>query len=452
MTINTTGGMSVKVDTPQRLSLTSTIPPMADFPSTKDISYHPLFRGMISKYVWKLLTVTITRTGRWFLAATLLFGAAASISLQVQPYVLLAYAFGIWFIATSFHLCSRPRVKLTARHSDRVCVGETLPVDVEVVHTGRRTLWDLTVLPHGLPPAVDAMPGDGVHIDRLDPRERTRVRLGLRCRSRGMHRLRGYRAESDFPLGLLRSYTIQRVPQTLLVYPRFHALGRLAIPTGRRFHPGGVALASNLGESFEFLGNREYQEGDNVRDIDWRATARLSNTIIREYREEYYLRVGIVLDTFVTGDRGGERTQDFERAVSMAAAVGDYMSRQDYIVDIFAAGPDLYHLTAGRSLAYLDQILDILAVVDQSHREPFETLEPAILENLSKITTLICVFLDWNPARQAFVERMALAGAGIKVIVVRDSACTDDPSNSVSLTGPIPVIGRRDFDAGIEEM
>ena len=49
--------------------------------------------------------------------------------------------------------------------------------------------------------------------------------------------------------------------------------------------------------------------------------------------------------------------ESFERAVSVAASVADFMARQEYLVDLFAAGPNLYHLTAGRSLAYLDQIL-----------------------------------------------------------------------------------------------
>ena len=58
-------------------------------------------------------------------------------------------------------------------------------------------------------------------------------------------------------------------------------------------------MSSDLGESFEYIGNREYREGDNVRDIDWTATARLNTPIVREYRDEYFLRVGVVLDTHV---------------------------------------------------------------------------------------------------------------------------------------------------------
>lgn len=445
------------------------LPPLSAFTSTKDIRYHPLFLGQISRFLWKLMMLTVTRTGRWFIAATLLVALPTSISLTVQPWVVFCYAFGIWLAAFAIHLAYRPRISLTARHGDRIRAGETIPIDVEVTQTGRLAGADLTLLPHGLPLEVDAVPESGVPLPPLARGAKALVRLGLRCKKRGMYALRGYRVETDFPFGLIRSYRVHPAPESLLVYPAFRPLSRLQIPTGRRYHPGGVALASNLGESFEFLGNREYQEGDSVRDIDWRATARLGKPIVREYREEYFLRVGVVLDTHVpptrrhpkatkprrTSWQGGEAgpdSDDFERAVSMAAAVSDYMSRQDYIVDLFAAGPNLYHVTAGRSLAYLDQILDILACVDPSPTEPFEVLEPAILENLSKITTVICIFLDWNPARQAFVDRLAQSGAGVKAIVVRDGDCTDNPSAAIRVAGHVPVVGKAEFERGVEEL
>jgi hypothetical protein len=128
------------------------------------------------------------------------------------------------------------------------------------------------------------------------------------------------------------------------------------------------------------------------------------------------------------------------------------MARQDYLVDLFAAGPNLYHLTAGRSLAYLDQILDILACVDSSDTEPFNVIEPELLENLSKITTVICVMLDWDDTRRAFVHRLARQGAGIKVIVVRDRPCTVDPSADADVLGHIPVLSKRECDLGVEDL
>ena len=67
-------------------------------------------------------------------------------------------------------------------------------------------------------------------------------------------------------------------------------------------------LFRSLGESFEFIGNREYRDGDSIRDIDWRATARLSRAIVREYREEYFMRVAVILDIKTPGSGEVEKT------------------------------------------------------------------------------------------------------------------------------------------------
>ncbi|MGA2500917.1 MAG: DUF58 domain-containing protein, partial [Tepidisphaeraceae bacterium] len=187
-------------------------------------------------------------------------------------------------------------------------------------------------------------------------------------------------------------------------------------------------------------------------DIDWRATARLSRPIVREYRDEYFLRVAVILDTHIPKKSAPAMRESFEHAVSLSAAISDYMARQEYLVDIFAAGPNLYHLTAGRSLAYLDQILDILACVEENPQEPFAVIEPEIMENLARITTVICVFLDWNEARRAFVHRLAQNGAGVKVVIVRDGACTLSPLADSDVIGQIPVLSNADVQRGIEEL
>jgi uncharacterized protein (DUF58 family) len=324
-------------------------------------------------------------------------------------------------------------------------------VDVEIEQLGRLAA-DLYVVPHRLPRGVAAEPEEGVPVPALRRGEKTRVRLSLKCWKRGVYRLKGMRVESDFPALLMVASHCVEEDRPLMVYPQFTRLARLHLPTGRRYHPGGVALASNLGESFEFIGNREYREGDSIRDIDWRATARLSRPIVREYRDEYFLRVAVILDTHIPKGAKPVMRDSFEHAVSLSAGISDYMARQEYLVDIFAAGPNLYHLTAGRSLAYLDQILDILACVEENPEEPFQVIEPEIMENLARITTVICVFLDWNEARRAFVNRLAQNGAGVKVVIVRDGACTLSPLADSDVIGQIPVLSNADVKRGIEEI
>ena len=425
------------------LTLNTYLGPVTGYGRTKDITYHPLFRGLLFPWVWRVYTQRFTRVGHYFLVATMFFMAFGSISLDQQWYVPFTYAFGLWTTALVGMWASRPRVTLTAHHAGRVSAGETLPVEVEVTARGSRRSAGLTVLPDRLPPAVDAVPEDGAGLPVLKPGETAKLRLGLHCRQRGAFLLRGFRVETAFPLGMMVAQQVFTEEKPLLVYPRFTPLARLEAPMGRRYQPGGVALASNLGDSFEFIGNREYREGDSIRSIDWRATARLSRPVVREFREEYFLRTAVILDTYVPGLPGAPPPRAFERAVSVCAAVSDYMARSEYLVDLFAAGPDLHQLTAGRSLAYLDEILDLLACVGSSNREDFQTLEEEMLEHLSQIALVVCVFGDWDQTRQEFVDRLRDQGIGVKVIVVRDRACTLPPGEHVVLTSA-------DVDAGVE--
>ena len=400
---------------------------------------------------WRLWNERFTSAGRWmFIAGGALFISGVN-SLELQNYVPLLYVACFWICAVIAWLLVRPKLSFIARHTGRICAGETLPVELEIINRANRSAREWRVIAHRLPPHIEIEPLEGTPLPLIAPNEKIKSEARLICRQRGVYQLAGWRVETSFPFGLLNSGRVFAAPQRLIVFPAFTPLSALGIPTGRRHHPGGVALASHLGDSFEFLGNREYRDGDNPRDIDWRATARLQTPIVREYREEYFLRVAVVLDTHLPQPTTQAKAS-FEHAVSLCAAVGDFMARQEYLVDIFAAGPDLYHLMAGRSLAYLDQILDILASVDGSEEEPFTTLEPEILDSLEQINAIVCVFLDWNETRRVFCENLAHSGVGLKVIIVRDGACTDDPLAEEEWLGPIPVITSDEFAAGVTRL
>ena len=397
-----------------------------------------MFRSVVMRWMWRAYVWRLTQAGRWLVWPTLGFLAYTSASLEFQTFIPLSYAFGVWLVALFFGILFRPNGLLSSFHSDRVCAGERLPIEVEFEHQGRWFSRDAFVLPHRLPPGIEAASGDGAPLPLLKPGQRHRAKLSVLCTHRGEYNLRGFRVETDFPFGIFRSYRAFEQPRSLLVYPRFTPLTHIELAAGRRYQPGGVALLSILGDSVEFIGNREYREGDNVRDIDWHATARLNKPIVREYREEYLLRVAVILDTHVPKKASAERVEAFEQAVSLSAAIGDYLARQEYIVDLFAAGPNLYHLMAGRSLAYLDQVLDILACVNASPTEPFELIEPELCENLARISSIICVFLDWNQTRRDFVSKLIGQGVGVKVIVVAGKGCALDPAGDPLVNTVLP--------------
>ncbi len=425
---------------------------MPSFSAAKDMRGHSVFRSAGARLLWKLLTWRLTSAGRWMLIPTLFLFAYASTSLQLQAFIPFCYVMALWMIALFSPLIFRPRVNLVVRHAQHVFAGETMPVEVEIEQLSVFGGHDLHVLAHGLPASIDPVETDGEPLPRLKKGERTRAVLFLICAHRGAFSMNGFRAETDFPFGLWRSFEVFHRERRLVVYPRFEPLARLDIPASRRYQPGGVALASTVGDSVEFVGNREYRSGDNIRDIDWRATARLNKPIVREYREEYLLRVAVVLDTQLPRYPSEKETQAFESAISICAAVGDYLARKEFVVDILAAGPNLYHLRAGRHLAFIEQILEILACVDSGSVDGFETVEPELRENLESISTVVCIFMDWNETRRKFAHNLKDLGAAVKVIVVRNTQCTLDPYADEQRLGSSHVIGSAAVAAGIGEI
>lgn len=404
---------------------------------SKDPADYPLFKGGISRGVWRILTQRLTANGRWLAAATVvLLSYSGTSSLTLQSFVPAVYVIAIWLLAILFMILNRPRVRLQARLPSIVRRGDDCTIDVSLRADGNRPGQDLIVLAHNLPTAIDMIPSDGVALPPLNGKTEQIVRFNLRFWQRGKFVLKGFRVESGFPFGILRARQVFPMAEPVLVHPSFVPISRLDLPVSRRFQPGGVAMVSKLGESFEYLGNREYRQGDNVRDIDWRATARLQRPVVREWVEEYMLRVAIVLDTHVPEDASAAARECFEQAVSTAAAVGDYMARQDYLVDLFAAGPNLYHLTAGRSLAYLDQILEILACVESSPAEPLAVIEPPFAELLDRLSVVVCILLDWNDERARFVRSLRESGLAVKLILLRDGPCTLEPTEPITRLEP----------------
>ena len=428
---------------------------MFEFPrrsAAHEIERRGPFRSLTIRVLWNIWFRLLTPGGRYFFLATGLFFGYGITSLEFQAFVPLAYASILWLLALAMIRAARPRLELTAHGAHRIAAGEPLPIQLQISNPTASPSGPARALGHLLPAAIDMIPAGGVAISSLAPGETLTATLSLQPRARGIYRLSGWRLESDFPFGLLNAGRHFVRYGQLVVYPRFDPLDRMAMPQGRRHQPGGVAFVANRGESVEFIGNREYREGDNVRDIDWRATARLSRPIVREYREEFFLRTAIVLDTHVprlSGEFTPARAEDFERAVSLCAACGDYLNRADYLVDILAAGPQLHQLLAGRGLVSLDQMLDILAGVEADARGHWDELEPLLGAQLEQIASVVCLFLDWDAARRDFCATLAEAGAVTKIVVVRDAP----PSLSVEQwPGEIVVLGAGEFAVGVREL
>jgi uncharacterized protein (DUF58 family) len=252
----------------------------------------------------------------------------------------------------------------------------------------------------------------------------TETRVELRARRRGRYVLPAPTLRATDPLALAAGPAPRARDHVLLVYPQFYTLESFAVPAGRRYQPGGIPLSSSTGDAIEFVGTREYREGDPVRNIHWRSWARRGAPVVKEYQEEYFARIALVLDTFAPARPTPPQERSFEAAISVLASIADHYSRSDAVVDILAAGPEVYEVSAGRSLAYLDNILDVLAGLEPCPDAPFAAIGPALIEKLARITTVVAVLQDWDEARERFLREVKALGTAVHVIIVHEGATT----------------------------
>jgi uncharacterized protein (DUF58 family) len=104
-------------------------------------------------------------------------------------------------------------------------------------------------------------------------------------------------ARSIGPLGLAGRQSSRPVPGQLRVLPPFLARKHLPSRLAKLREIDGLLPTLVRGQGTEFDSLREYVVGDDVRSIDWRATARRADVVVRTWRPERDRRVVIVLDT-----------------------------------------------------------------------------------------------------------------------------------------------------------
>jgi len=182
---------------------------------------------------------------------------------------------------------------------------------------------------------------------------------------------------------------------------------------------------------------------------------------VREFREEYFHRLGLVLDTFLPRDWSSWRwlyhdgllrraERDLEAAVGLTAAVTELFSRGEYLLDVFAAGPQLHIFRTGRGTTPIESVLEILAEVPPCRQNPFEKLTSTLDREFDGISALVCVFLNWDESRARLVRAAMDHGCRVKVIVIGRRA--DSVPDLESVGCEVLHLTAAQIDAGIGEL
>ena len=270
-------------------------------------------------------------TGRAALAAAA--GALLILAFRAPAMLVVVNTLLVAAIAADLALAAPVRgIRLSRSGDTQVLLGERASVELGVENPSRRTLR--AVIRDAWQPSAGAAP----------PQARVTVPAGGRAwlgtalapDRHGDKAAAGVTIRSLGPLGLAARQGRQAAPWTVRVLPPFRSRRHLPEKLSRLRLLDGQHRALLRGQGSEFDSLREYVIGDDVRSIDWRATARIRDVMVRTWRPERDRQILIMLDTGRTsaGRVGGVPRLD--AAMDAALLLAALASRAGDRVDLLA--------------------------------------------------------------------------------------------------------------------
>jgi uncharacterized protein (DUF58 family) len=152
---------------------------------------------------------------------------------------------------------------------------------------------------------------------------RLSVRYLLARLPRGRYAFEDVRVEIADPFGLESVAVALPAPGALLVYPRLVRLERLFSETGAHAHDGRrLLLRRHTG--FELHGVREYEQGESLRRVHWRSTARRGQLMVKELEDAPRDEIAVLLDADASAVVG----ESFDVQVRAAGSILDSYVRR----------------------------------------------------------------------------------------------------------------------------
>ncbi|HET7072877.1 MAG TPA: DUF58 domain-containing protein [Mycobacterium sp.] len=232
-------------------------------------------------------------TGRTGLVALICVLPIALSPWPARTFSVLLVLLSILVVVDAGLAASTRGLRYTRSPDSSIRLTQQVDVGVLIHNDGRRRFRGQ--IRDAWPPSARAEPR--IHAVNIAAGQRQHVQTRLRPVRRGDQRAAAVTARSIGPLGLAGRQGSRSVPGQVRVLPPFLSRKHLPSRLAKLQQIDGLLPTLIRGQGTEFDSLREYVVGDDVRSIDWRASARRADVVVRTWRPERDRRVVIVLDT-----------------------------------------------------------------------------------------------------------------------------------------------------------
>lgn len=304
-------------------------------------------------------------------AIGIVLGTLQALEINV-PASLLSISWGLllalFALATldAMRLKRLPAVRISRQIPGSLALGRWSEVSLEVVHEFTEPLQVQVFdhVPEGL--SFEHLP---LSVE-LQPGQRSLIGYRLRPLKRGHFSFEHCEINLPSPLGLWSGKRLLSVVDNTRVYPDFARLyGGELLAVDNWLSQLGVRQRQRRGQGLEFHQLREFREGDSLRQIDWKATARQRTPIAREYQDERDQQIIFMLDCGRRMRSQDDELSHFDHALNACLLLSHVALRQGDAVGLSTfAGDQPRHLAPVKGSGQLNVLLNSVYDLDSTQR------------------------------------------------------------------------------------
>jgi uncharacterized protein (DUF58 family) len=360
----------------------------------------------------------LTLRGRCVLAA----GVAAGISgviLRERDLIRVAVLLvGLPLLAVGLAARTRFRLSCSRRlEPARLSAGGRARVVVRIENVSR--------LPTGLLLVEDTVPyllggRPRVVLDRLASYRPVDVGYQVSGEVRGRYPVGPLQVRLMDPFGMCELQRSFASVDTLVVTPPVVPLPAVRL-TGEWAGAGQSTARSIATSGEDDAATREYRQGDDLRRIHWRTTARRGELTVRREEQPWQSRAALLLDGRAVAHRGDGPASSYEWAVSATASIGLHLSRSGFGIRLVTEGGDGVASAAMTGGAFDGALLDVLAVTRTSAGHSLHAVTAAMRSQGSE-GVIIAVVGALTAADAEQLARLRGGNAAVGIVFLLDTA------------------------------
>lgn len=326
----------------------------------------------------------------------MLFGLVAVV-LRPAPSTIVLWTLGVLVVVLlDLALAPSPtNLSVVRMNVAPVRTNEPTQADLLVTNRGKRTITG--VLRDAWTPSAGAT--NNRYRLRLPAGERARFTTALLPTRRGDLQADRVTVRSYGPLRMAARQTSFDAPGRVRALPAFPSRKHLPSRLAKLQQLEGRALVRNRGQGTEFDSLRDYVEGDDVRSIDWRATARRQDVVVRTWRPERDRRLLLVLDTSrLSAARVGDVPR-LDSAMDAVQLLGALASRAGDHVNFIAGDQVVRSVVSGTNRTdMLPRIADAMSTLEPELVEADWTALGTAMARQGRRQSLVVLLTPLDPA------------------------------------------------------